>query len=40
MQYVLRFNLSVVARNYVYLRREASIYNAALGKKRITTESC
>ena len=31
MQDDLRFNLSVVARNYFYLIREVSIYNAALG---------
>ena len=30
MQDVLRFNFSVVARNYFYLIRELSIYNAAL----------
>ena len=34
MQHVLRFNLSVVARNYIYLRREARIYNETLGKNR------
>ena len=34
MQDVLRFKLSVVAKYYFYLRREADIYNADLGDNR------
>ena len=31
MQDVLRFKLSVLAKNYFYLRREVDIYNTDLG---------